>query len=284
MPRRSVHCSTSACSAALSSFPRDPSRSSTDSVRFSLTAKSGTIASRARSAGTSGMSSRPASAMSVHSLERCGSRMRPRRRMARMPGDHVRQLLHAVAGESGDAEDLALVDVEVNAVQPATVDVAQLEHDRRVGARGDRRPVVGIDIRADHQLREPPLVDLWNRQRVDNASCAQHRHAVGDLEDLVEAVRDVEDARAAALDLAHHRQQPLHLVVRQHRRRLVEHEHATAAVPALHRAARSRRPSAGPASLPRAVGGCRARRRSGRGSDRSPPPARASAPGRRSRG
>ena len=46
-------------------------------------------------------------------------------------------------------------------------------------------------------------------------------------------MRDVQDAGAAALDLAHHVQQPLDLVVGQHGRRLVENQHALAAVPAL---------------------------------------------------
>ena len=71
--------------------------------------------------------------------------------------------------------------------------------------------------------------------RRDDATAAQDGHAVGELEDLVEAVRDVEHARAGAPDLAHHREQPLDLVVRQDRRRLVEHEHPAAALPALQR-------------------------------------------------
>ena len=118
-------------------------------------------------------------------------------------------------------------------MQAAAVDVAQLEHDRRVRAGGHRGPVIRIDVGADHQLRQAPVVDLRHRQCLDHAPGAQDRDAVGDLEDLVQAVRDVEDAGAAALHLAHHRQQPLDLVVGEHRGRLVEHEHSTASVPAL---------------------------------------------------
>ena len=69
----------------------------------------------------------------------------------------------------------------------------------------------------------------------DHAAAAQHGHAVGQLEDLVETVRDVEHAGARAPHLADHREEALHLVVRQDRRRLVEHEHAAAALPALQR-------------------------------------------------
>ena len=69
----------------------------------------------------------------------------------------------------------------------------------------------------------------------DHAAAAQDGDAVGQREDLVEPVRDVEHARARAADLADHGEQPLDLVVRQHRGRLVEHQHAVAAVPALQR-------------------------------------------------
>ena len=153
----------------------------------------------------------------------------------RAAGEHVRQLVHARAGEAGDAEDLAAVDVEVDAAQPAAADVARLEHDRRVGPRRHRRAVVRIDLLADHQAREPGGVDVGDGMGGDHAAAAQDGHAVGQLEDLVEAVRDVEHARARAPDLADHREQPLDLVVRQDRRRLVEHEHAAAALPALQR-------------------------------------------------
>ena len=71
-----------------------------------------------------------------------------------MPGDHVRQLEHARAREAGEAQDLALVDVEVDAAQPFAGDIAHLEHDRRVRLRRARRTVVGIDVLADHETRE----------------------------------------------------------------------------------------------------------------------------------
>ena len=156
--------------------------------------------------------------------------------MARLAGQHVRQLEHAVPGEPGDPEDLALVDIEVDAVQPVGAGIPELEHDRRVGSRRHRGPEVRIDILADHQLGQAAVIDLRHGQRRDYAAGSQHGHAVGDLEDLVEAVRDVENAGASALHLPHHLEQPLDLVVWQHGRRLVEHEHAAPSLPALHRA------------------------------------------------
>ena len=76
-PRRCVQRSTSCASARWSSRPRRPRPPRTDSDRFSLTANSAMIPSRPRSAGTRGMSRSRASAASVHSLARSGSRRRP---------------------------------------------------------------------------------------------------------------------------------------------------------------------------------------------------------------
>jgi hypothetical protein len=55
---------------------------------------------------------------------------------------------------------------------------------------------------------------------------AQHGHAVGHGRQLLEAVRDVHDADAARAQLAHHREQPLDVGLRERGGGLVEHEHA----------------------------------------------------------
>src|SRR5262249_9192115 len=52
------------------------------------------------------------------------------------------------------------------------------------------------------------------------------RHPVADTEDLVEAMRDVEDGRAAVADLADQLEQVADLLIRQSGRRLVEDEQA----------------------------------------------------------
>ena len=65
------------------------------------------------------MSRSPASATSVHSSDRWAGGGDRSLSAAGMPGDHVRQLEYARAGEAGDAEDLAPMDVEVDAAQPA---------------------------------------------------------------------------------------------------------------------------------------------------------------------
>ena len=60
------------------------------------------------------------------------------------------------------------------------------------------------------------------RPLAGDAAVAQHDHAIGDLEDLVEPVRDIDHADAAVAQPAQRREEPRHLVGRQARRRLVE--------------------------------------------------------------
>ena len=152
-----------------------------------------------------------------------------------MAGDDVGQLEHARAGEPGEPEDLALVDVEVDAAQPLAGDLAHLEHHRRVRLRRDRRTVVRVDVLAHHQARERARVQRGDVVRAHEPAAAQDRHPVGELEDLVHPVRDVEDRRPRLAHLPDDGEQTLDLVVGKHRRGLVEHEQPSAAVPALQR-------------------------------------------------
>ena len=61
---------------------------------------------------------------------------------------------------------------------------------------------------------------------------AQHGHAVGELEHLVEVVGDVQDRDAALAEPVDHVEQPPHVGARQRRRRLVEDQQAGAVLPA----------------------------------------------------
>ena len=62
------------------------------------------------------------------------------------------------------------------------------------------------------------------RALADHAAVAQNDHAVGDLEDLVEAVRNIDHADAALAQAMQHREQPRHLVGGQAGGGFVEHE------------------------------------------------------------
>ena len=149
-------------------------------------------------------------------------------------GDGVGQRLAAGSGQAGDAEQLALAQLEADAAQDSRAQVADLEQRatravRRLGADRD------VDVLADHHRREGLRREVGDVAGADEPAAAQDGDAIGEVEDLVHPVRDVEDARAAAPDLAHDLQELVDLGVRQHGRGLVEHEHAAAALPALQR-------------------------------------------------
>ena len=78
------------------------------------------------------------------------------------------------------------------------------------------RPTISRITSSGLVSRDDPLAD--------HAPVAQDHHAVGDLEHLVEPVRDVDHADAARAQPAKGREQARHLVGRQARRRLVEHQ------------------------------------------------------------
>ena len=62
------------------------------------------------------------------------------------------------------------------------------------------------------------------RAFADDAAVAQDHHAVGDLEHLVEPVRDVDHPDAARAQPPQRGEQPRHFVGRQAGRRLVQHQ------------------------------------------------------------
>ena len=78
---------------------------------------------------------------------------------------------------------------------------------------------------ADDHVDQLGAVELLHRHRALVHAVAQDRRPVGELEDLVQAVRHVDHARAGLARLADQTEQQVDLVRRQRRRRLVEHEH-----------------------------------------------------------
>ena len=114
-------------------------------------------------------------------------------------GDHLGQLRLPVAGDRGDADDLAGPDVERRAAQrrqPAVVvgrHVLDREHD---AARLDRRaPELLEDRPADHQ---PGQIGPGHGLRVDagrrHATCPHDGDPIGDRQHLTELVADEHDA------------------------------------------------------------------------------------------
>ena len=101
----------------------------------------------------------------------------------------------------------------------------RVEHERR-RAVGDLavRPLVGQDP-ADHELGDLAHRQLADRVRADRLPVAHDGDLVGDAEQLVEPVGDVDDGDARRGQPADDREQHLDLGVGQDRRRLVQDEH-----------------------------------------------------------
>ena len=151
------------------------------------------------------------------------------------PGDRVDELALAVAVDAGDADDLARAHVEGDAadgLEPALVAHLQvLDAEDRV-ARLRRRPLVDAQqhLAPDHERREAVLGRALARHGLDRLAAPQNRDPVGDVEHLVELVRDEDDRLALGLERAQDREQLVRLLRRQHGRGLVEDEDVGAAV------------------------------------------------------
>ena len=117
------------------------------------------------------------------------------------PGEGLDELVLAVAGDAGDAEDLARPDLEadvlttsrprsfVHARRPATV-----EH--HVGRMALAAVDHQLDIATDHQLGEVVLVRLRGQPLTDHLAAPDDGDPVGDLQHLVQLVADEDDAVA----------------------------------------------------------------------------------------
>ena len=135
---------------------------------------------------------------------------------------HRQQLLAAGAGEPGKPDHLTGVSLEVDPGEHRAAEVARYEDTIAPPAahRADGPEHSG----SEHQIDQLVLVQRRGVERPDLEAVAKHGHAAGDREDLVEPVRDVEDAQPLLLDIADRREQVLDLGPRQRRGRLVEHQ------------------------------------------------------------
>ncbi len=144
--------------------------------------------------------------------------------------DHVEDGARAGALEAGEADDFARVGGQVERLEDALdrdalegqwsgcrgsvlerggIAVARLP-DRRLAEHLDHRPL-------DRHLLAGPAGD-------DDATTAKHRDAVGDGEDVLEEVGDVDDGDAPVAEAADNAQEPRGLGRLQGRGGLVEHE------------------------------------------------------------
>ena len=173
----------------------------------------------------------------------------PRGRIVRrvLPGDHdpstgqppqarerVDQLGLAVPVHAGDRENLAGADVERDAahlLEAAIVeDLEIVDLEERVARRRGRLVHAEQHLTPDHHPREALLGRALRGHGVDRLAAPEHRDPVGDLEHLVELVRDEDDRLPLRLQLGDDREELPRLLRCEDRGRLVQHEDLRPAV------------------------------------------------------
>ena len=134
--------------------------------------------------------------------------------------DRESELGPSRADQPRDAEDLAGPQGQVDvADRLAAAKAAQLESDLPRHRLGLRKELV--DGAAHHHRDQIGFADLADRLGGDMGAVAQHRHPVGQSEDLRQLVGDIGDADAALAEAPDHLQQPARIPIRQRRGRLV---------------------------------------------------------------
>ena len=150
-------------------------------------------------------------------------------------GEPVDQLGLAVAVDARDADDLPRAHVERDVVHGVLF--VQVRGDAQVlhaehHVRGLRVVLIHheLDGAADHHVRKRLLVRLGGVHRANVFALAQDGHAVGHGHDLVELVRDEEDALPLLGEILHDLHQLVDLLRSEHGGRLVEDEDLIVAI------------------------------------------------------
>ena len=143
--------------------------------------------------------------------------------------DRLDELVLAVAGDAGDAEDLAGPDLEVDAADGLVAAVVA----RRAGPRPASTASAGCDSpRSTVSSTSRPTISSARSSSfvsagmplADDPAAPDDRDPVGDLEDLVQLVADEDDAVALGGEPPQDGEDLLGLLRRQDGRRLVEDE------------------------------------------------------------
>ena len=160
------------------------------------------------------------------------SRISPLQRRADA-GQRVEQLRLAVAGDPGDADDLAGAHGEADPLDPRHALVAgdhEVAHLQHRLAR-PRRPLLDPQqhLAADHQLGQLLLAGLRGPAVRHHGPGAHDADLVGHRHDLAQLVGDQDDGAPLRLQVAQDAEQMVGLLRRQHARGLVQDQDARAA-------------------------------------------------------
>ena len=139
------------------------------------------------------------------------------------PHDDACQLRPAGADEPGDAHDLASTDRDRDGCRSAHgPQIAGLQRDL---TRGRPPTLVNrVEVAADHPLHDLVLAGLAGSEGPRGATVLEDRDPVGDGEDLVQSVRDEDDAQPFRSQTSQQFEEPLRLEPAEAGGRLVEDE------------------------------------------------------------
>ncbi len=148
--------------------------------------------------------------------------------VGRIDAEHEpRHLCPARAEKTRDADNLTLMHRERDRGHAARASQVA-ERDPCCPARGigdTGHMVIKRHILAQHHPHHIGGGQSGQRLCRDLAPVAQDGHAIGKLKDLIQKMRDEDDAKPARLEVAHDIEKPLHLVPVKAGGRLVQHQH-----------------------------------------------------------
>ena len=149
----------------------------------------------------------------------------------RFPAHGAQELVLPVAGDAGDAEDLAGPHLERDVLQ-RDAEFARLR-EAQAPRRQFRRTIFAfgglgdlLQIGADHHLGHRTRGLALRVAVGDDLAAAQDGRGIAERDDLMQLVRDIEDRAAARGETLQRLEQLLDLLGRQHRGRLVHDEQA----------------------------------------------------------
>ena len=149
-------------------------------------------------------------------------------------GERLEKLGLAVAGDAGDAEDLALAQHERTRRRRAAT--PRSSRTTRLRASSAIAPGCAGPFSIFRMTLRPTIASASSGGEVlrgvegrDHLAAPHDRHAVGQAHDLAQLVGDEDDRLVLALEHAQHLEQLVGLGRRQHRGRLVEHQDLGAA-------------------------------------------------------
>ena len=148
-------------------------------------------------------------------------------------GHRLQQLRLAIAGDTGDADDLACAHREADAFHPRHAqivgDVQVVHLEDRLAGPGRRLVDAQQHLAADHQLGQLLAAGVGGAAIGHHRTLAHHRDVVGNRHDLAQLVGDQDDGTALCLEVAQDAEQMVGLLRGQHAGRLVEDQDPGAA-------------------------------------------------------